>query len=73
MDEYSQRVYLARVRDFVGGMVFPATAEDIIDYAHRKNTPSRIVTDLDRLRGRQFASMSELVRAIAGLAVARSI
>ena len=67
MDDYTRRVYLARVRDFAGGASFPSTGEEVLAYARRQNTPSSIIGDLDRLRDRQFASLSDLVQAIGAL------
>jgi hypothetical protein len=64
VDAFTRRVYLTRVRDFVGGLTFPATRAQVIAYAHRKNTPSDIMADLDGLRVDRFASLDEVVAAI---------
>jgi hypothetical protein len=64
MESFARRVYLARVRDFVEGAVFPATRAQILKYAERKNTPSEIVRDLNRVPADQFASLDDVVRAI---------
>ena len=67
MDDYTRRVYLARVRDFTDGAPFPSTGDEIVAYASRNNTPSSIMADLDLLRARRFASLDELVQAVDGL------
>ncbi|HLZ08843.1 MAG TPA: DUF2795 domain-containing protein [Chloroflexota bacterium] len=64
MDPASRRVYLARVRDFVDGVTFPATRREILAYAERKNTPSDIIGDLTHLKGDRFASLEEVVAAV---------
>jgi hypothetical protein len=64
VDAFSRRVYLTRVRDFVGGAAFPATKAQVLAYAQRKNTPSDIVTDLNRLAVDRFESLQAVVDAI---------
>ncbi len=64
MDAYSRRVYLARVRDFVGDATFPATRAQLLRHAERRNTPGDILRDLNRLAADQFASLDEVVAAI---------
>ena len=74
MDGSNRRVYLARIRDFVEGVAFPATKHEVIAQAHRQNTPSDIVGDLDRLKADRFVSLDEVVTAVDQLhfgAVAR--
>jgi hypothetical protein len=64
VDAFSRRVYLTRVRDFVGGAPFPATRANVLAYAERKNTPSDIVGDLNRLTVDRFDSLQSVVDAI---------
>lgn len=64
MDPFTRRVYLARVRDFVEGTPFPATRVQILANAERKNTPSDIIHDLNRVRLERFDSLDEVVGAI---------
>lgn len=64
VDPYSRRVFLTRIRDFVGGLRFPATGEDVVVFAEHRNTPSAIVAELDRLRGQRFESLDQVVRAV---------
>lgn len=67
MDAYTHRVYLARVRDFVGGVAFPATRAEILAYARNRNTPSEIFNDLTRVKPEQFSSLDEVVAAVDAL------
>jgi hypothetical protein len=67
VDAFSRRVYLTRVRDFVGGAPFPATRASVLAYAERKNTPSDIVGDLNRLTVDRFDSLQSVVDAIDAL------
>jgi hypothetical protein len=67
VDPSLRRVYLARVRDFVEGVTFPATRREILAYAERKNTPSDIIGDLTHLKGDRFASLDEVVAAVDAL------
>ena len=59
-----RRVYLARVRDFVEGVTFPATRQEVLAYAQRKNTPSDIIGDLDHLKAVRFDSLNDVVAAV---------
>jgi hypothetical protein len=67
VDEYTRRVYLTRIRDFVGGATFPATRAQVLAYAQKRNTPSDIVGDLNRVPGERFESLKALVDAIDAL------
>jgi hypothetical protein len=67
VDAYTRRVYLTRVRDFVGGAPFPATRAQVLAYAQRKNTPSDIVEDLNRLPVDRFDRLQDVVDAIDAL------
>lgn len=63
-DTFLRRVYAARVRDFAGGVQFPAQLSDILAYARAHNTPSDIFNDLTHLRSDQFATLEDLVGAV---------
>lgn len=67
MDAYTRRVYLARVRDFVGTVAFPATRAEVLAQAQRKNTPSDILHDLNHLTGDRFGNLEEVVQAVDAL------
>jgi hypothetical protein len=67
VDAYSRRVYLTRVRDFVGGAPFPASRAQVLAYAQRKNTPSDIIGDLNRVPVDRFDSLQAVVDAIDAL------
>ncbi|MBX6773008.1 MAG: DUF2795 domain-containing protein [Chloroflexi bacterium] len=67
MSNYERRVYLARVRDFVDGVSFPATREEILAHARRRNTPSDIYADLTHLPDRRFDSLADVVAAVQEL------
>ncbi len=68
MDEpFVRRAYRARVRDYVEGISFPAMRDEILAYAQRKNTPSDIYTELNRLPAKQFTSLAEVVDAVTAL------
>lgn len=67
VDAFTRRVYLTRIRDFVGGADFPATRAQVLAYAERKNTPSDIVGDLNRVPVDHFDSLDAVVQAIDAL------
>ncbi|HUX87226.1 MAG TPA: DUF2795 domain-containing protein [Chloroflexota bacterium] len=68
MDEaFVRRAYRARVRDYTDGISFPATRDELLAYARRKNTPSDIYTELNRLPATQYASLAEVVEAMTAL------
>jgi hypothetical protein len=67
VDAYTRRVYLTRIRDFVGGASFPATRAQVRAYAQRKITPSDIVGDLNRVPADRFDNLQAVVDAIDAL------
>jgi Protein of unknown function (DUF2795) len=67
VDAYTRRVYLTRIRDFVGGAAFPATRAQVLAYAEKKNTPSDIIGDLNRVLVDRFDSLDAVVQAIDAL------
>lgn len=64
VDPYTRRVFLTRIRDFVGGMRFPATGDEVVAFAQRRNTPSAIMAELERIRGQRFESLDQVVQAV---------
>jgi|GEM_PF-6541949 len=64
ISESARRVYLTRVRDFVGGATFPASRSELITFTRKKNTPSEIMSDLMRLPAERYDSLSDVVAAI---------
>jgi hypothetical protein len=67
VDAYTRRVYLTRIRDFVGEADFPATRAQVLAYAQHKNTPSDIIGDLNRVSADRFDSLQAVVDAIDAL------
>ncbi len=64
MDSFARRVYLTRVRDFVDGAAFPSTRASLLKFAEKKNTPSEIIEDLNRVPVERFERVDDLVQAI---------
>jgi hypothetical protein len=70
MDAFTHRVYLSRVRDFVENVPFPATRDEILSYARRRNTSSDIFNDLTHLKPVRFNSVDEVIAAVDALRAA---
>lgn len=64
VDPYQRRVFLTRIRDFVGGLRFPASGDEVVAFAEHRNTPSAIMAELGRLRGQSFDSLAQVVQAV---------
>lgn len=64
IDPYTRRVFLTRIRDFVGGLRFPASGEAVVAFAARRNTPGPIMAELERLRGQNFDRLDDVVKAV---------
>lgn len=66
-EAFVRRAYRARLRDYTDGIAFPATRDELLAFARRKNTPSDIYTELNRLPAKQYASLAEVVEAVTAL------
>jgi hypothetical protein len=64
--ERPSRVFLARIGDFAGGD-FPATLDELIARAKRRNTPSDVMAVLLRLNNREYGTLRELQAAVTDL------
>lgn len=49
--------------DFVKGMDFPCTKEDLINHAEDNNAPDRVINILQKLPDREYQSMTDLTEA----------
>lgn len=72
MDTYARRVYRTRIRDFTGGVKYPATRAAVLAYARDHNTPSDIFNDLTHVTPDHFASVEEVIAAVETLHSART-
>ena len=51
-----------KILPYLDGMYFPATKEDVVEYAKTNNAPEDVVLILQKLNKVEFLSFSELVR-----------
>lgn len=65
--DYSPRLFRARVLDFIGVALFPASRAEIIAYSRRHNTPSDIVGALLRLSQDGYGTMEDLLEEVVAL------
>ena len=57
---FEERVFRSRIADFLFGLTFPATREQIIRQARHNNTASQIVDALLDLPDRAYESMADV-------------
>ena len=60
-------VSTAKVSQFLEGLDFPATKQECVEYAHRRNAPQDVMDVLHRLPDRQYFSMAGIWDAIGNL------
>jgi hypothetical protein len=64
-DPLYERIFRARIADFLHGLAFPATKQAIIQRARHNNTASQIVEALNRLPNQTYASVEAVQAAVA--------
>ena len=64
VDPVQERVFRSRVADFLFGLRFPATKEQIIRCARHNNTASQVTEALRALPDRTYASLVEVQSAV---------
>lgn len=57
-------VSTATISQFIEGVDFPATREEIIDHAHDRDAPEDVLDMLEELPDDEFQSMAEVWDAI---------
>ena len=60
-----QREYRSRAIQFLSGLAFPATKDQILAFYARKNTPMELMEDTMALDGGTFATAAEFAGALA--------
>lgn len=60
-----QREYRSRVLQFLNGLRFPATRDQVLAHYTRKNTPMELMEETMALPAGSFASASEFADALA--------
>jgi hypothetical protein len=71
-DAIRQREYRSRTLQFLSGLAFPATKEQILAFYMRKNTPMELMEDTMAIEARSFTSAAEFATAITAIHAARS-
>jgi hypothetical protein len=64
VDPVQERVFRERVADFLFGLSFPATKEQIIRRAHHNNTASQVMDALRDLPDGDYATLEEIQAAV---------
>ncbi len=70
-DAIKQREYRSRTLQFLSGLAFPATKEQILAFYMRKNTPMELMEDTMALEVRSFATPAEFATAITAIHATR--
>ncbi|WP_292727226.1 DUF2795 domain-containing protein [Methanoculleus sp.] len=60
-------VTASRVHEYLSDVVYPATRQDLVDYARQNNAPDEIVRTLERLPERRYASPDFVTETIGML------
>jgi hypothetical protein len=66
-----QREYRARALQFLTGLAFPATTEQILAHYTRKNTPMELLEETMALPSRDWATPAEFADAVTASHAAR--
>ena len=72
ISEIRRKEYRARATQFLSGLKFPATKEQILAHYTRKNTPMELVEDTLALPGGSFAAAAEFADAVTAIHVTRA-
>jgi len=54
----------ARVAEFLGGISFPCSKQDLITHARRKNAPKEVLDTLQRIPERTYNSMADVMSGV---------
>ena len=57
----------SNIAHFLKGIDFPATKQDMIDYADDNNAPEEIIDIIDNLPDVEFQSMTEVMTGVSEL------
>ncbi len=71
-DAVQQQEYQSRAKQFLNGLAFPATKEQILACYTRKNTPMELIEDTIALSANQFASAAEVATALTAIHARRA-
>lgn len=67
VSEIRRKEYRARAIQFLSGLKFPASKEQIVAHYMRRNTPMELVEDSLALQGGTFASAAAFADAVTGV------
>ena len=70
-DAIRQREYRSRAVQFLSGLAFPATKEQILAFYTRKNTSMELIEDTMALESGSFATPAEFAAALTVIHAAR--
>ena len=71
-DAMRQREYRSRTLQFLSGIAFPATKEQILAFYMRKNTPMELMEDTMALEAVTFVTPAEFATAITAIHAVRA-
>ncbi len=54
----------ANIANFLEGIAFPASKEEIVSHAEDNNSPQEIIDILEQLPDQQFSSMSDVMSGV---------
>lgn len=54
----------ANIASFLEGLEFPASKDEVVDYAEDNNAPQEIIDVLEQLPDQEFLSMTDIMSGI---------
>jgi hypothetical protein len=54
----------ANIASFLEGISFPASKDDLMDYAEDNNTPQEVLDVLDQLPDQEYTSMADVMSGV---------
>ena len=57
-------VSTAAISQYLEGLDFPVSKQDVVQFVQRKNAPSQIIDTLQKMPGEQYSSMAGIWHAV---------
>ncbi len=64
MAEYKRGISPTNLAQFLGGINFPCSKQDLINHARRRNAPQEVLNTLQQIPDRTYNSMSDVMSGV---------
>ncbi|MBI2954370.1 MAG: DUF2795 domain-containing protein [Chloroflexi bacterium] len=64
MAEYQKGISPENLTQFLGGIKFPCSKQDLISHARRNNAPRNVLDTLERIPDRTYNSMADVMSGV---------